>query len=676
MKTIFAFAASLLLTLTASASKNDDWYAAIVLGNVERVKMQIREGADINAKFKDGIETPLRTATSLGYPEVVALLIQNGASLNAGGHTATLGRTLLHDAVASSKAASSDTIRILLDAGLSTEAKDKYGNTPLHVAIQQKHIEFAEILLNHGADPSAVGDEGPPMIIATSNLMLPDTSLAFVKLLISKGGDVKGVYPNWRSTALHNAARYNYPEVARILLAAGADPDAMNSTGESPRMLFKGSHGVDIDTLLPLTTLVNRYVQSHADLWLKKDEYESTTDYDIRMKGKKTKIGELMGEAFDQLGVWKSVEVGPYDADSETFKLTIRDIGDIIVPVPKARARDFKQKFASFAFKPQFAAASKGWTLSRLEMRGSGDDVFAYDSAKQANYKPVVFDVKTGAAVDTALAAGQEIKTEVRKVTVAAADDVSLIPKFTGAVRDADVAVVIGIETYRGLPKSAYSRGDAELMKRYLLALGFKERNIALLTDDKATYIDIKKTLETWLRNVAKPESSVFVYYSGHGAPEAATGEGYIVPFDGDPEYLQDTAYPLKKLVAGLNGLGAKQSVLVLDSCFSGMGGRSVLAKNARPLVAKAVGPVLTDGVAMMTASANDQISTSSEEFGHGVFTYYFLKAMKDGKKDLSEIYGYARPLVEDEARRQNARQSPTMMPSAEKAKGRFAIVR
>ncbi len=84
---------------------------------------------------------------------------------------------------------------------------------------------------------------------------------------------------------------------------------------------------------------------------------------------------------------------------------------------------------------------------------------------------------------------------------------------------------IIGIEGYQNLPKSDYSYDDAKLVKEYARALGFKERNIELITDERATKTTLEKTLEVWLKNKAKSDSRVLVYYSGHGAPDPATGE-------------------------------------------------------------------------------------------------------------------------------------------------------
>ena len=254
--------------------------------------------------------------------------------------------------------------------------------------------------------------------------------------------------------------------------------------------------------------------------------------------------------------------------------------------------------------------------------------------------------------------------------------DIDELPAITLEARNNVYAVVIGIENYRSLPKSDYSRSDAILVKAYLKALGFQERNIEFLTDEKATRTDIEKSLEAWLPNRAKKDSTVIVYFSGHGAPEPASGNAYLVPYDGDPNYLPVTGYPLKRLYASLGKLEAREIIVVLDSCFSGSGGRSVLAKGARPLVMMAPVGILSSNIAVLSATQGSQISTSSPQKGHGVFTYYFLKAIKDGKMNLAEIYEHITPQVEDEAKMLNVQQSPSISPDVEKIKNKFSLTK
>ncbi len=252
--------------------------------------------------------------------------------------------------------------------------------------------------------------------------------------------------------------------------------------------------------------------------------------------------------------------------------------------------------------------------------------------------------------------------------------DIDEIPAMRTKPDNNAFAVVIGIENYRSLPKSDYSSKDAALVKSYLKALGFQERNIDFIADEKATKTDLEKSVEAWLPNRVKKDSMVLVYFSGHGAPEPATGDAYIVPYDGDPNYLSVTGYPLKKLYDQLGKLEAREIIVVLDSCFSGAGGRSVLAKGARPLVMMAMAETLPSNMAVLAATESSQISTSSPEKGHGIFTYYFLKAIKEGKTNIAEIHEFIKPLVEDEAKAMNVQQSPSLRPDAEKLRGKFGL--
>lgn len=304
----------------------------------------------------------------------------------------------------------------------------------------------------------------------------------------------------------------------------------------------------------------------------------------------------------------------------------------------------------------------------------------AADNARQALERGMLASAKlvefskahgpAAAAVASAIGTPKALKSAASDI-----DRPSFKPSET-AFGDDDMAVIIGVERYQDLPSSDYSSGDASLVKEYLFALGMKERNMELLLNERATQSSIKKTIETWLPNRVKKNSRVVIYYSGHGAPDVATGEGYMVPFDGDPNYLADTGYPLKRLYDRAARLDVAEVSVILDSCFSGAGGRSVLAKGARPLVMMAEKVTLPANMAVLTSTQGTQISTSAPDKGHGVFTYYFLKAIKNGRKNLSEIYGYIKPLVEDEAKTLNVKQSPSIMPEPELISGRFSLRR
>lgn len=189
------------------------------------------------------------------------------------------------------------------------------------------------------------------------------------------------------------------------------------------------------------------------------------------------------------------------------------------------------------------------------------------------------------------------------------------------------------------------------------------------LVNDRALKSDLEKYLDRWLGNNVDEGGKVFVYFSGHGAPNPRTGDAYLVPYDGDPAFIAETGYPMSRLFDSPGKLKAKEVILVMDSCFSGAGGRSVLAKGAKPLVSVAKTPMVPGNLAVLTASAEDQISSAYQARGHGLFTYFLLKGIReggavrqDGSLDLDALYAYLRPNVERVARKQfNDEQTPQL---------------
>jgi hypothetical protein len=231
-----------------------------------------------------------------------------------------------------------------------------------------------------------------------------------------------------------------------------------------------------------------------------------------------------------------------------------------------------------------------------------------------------------------------------------------------GAERPNDFALVIGIEDYQSLPKADYGARDAQTVRKHFEALGVPARNIISLEGSQATGSKLKNYLQQWLPRNVKPESTVFVYYSGHGAPDPENGDAYLVPWDADPMFLTTSAYPLKQFYSELAKLKAKRVVVALDACFSGSGGRSVLAKGARPLVAKVDESVPSAAnLTVLAAASGSEITGTLDDQAHGIFTYYFLKGLSGGAKTPRALYEYLKPHVQDDARRQNREQSPTL---------------
>ena len=215
----------------------------------------------------------------------------------------------------------------------------------------------------------------------------------------------------------------------------------------------------------------------------------------------------------------------------------------------------------------------------------------------------------------------------------------------TNADRPEDVAVVIGIREYQNpdVPNVDYAVRDARVVKKYLTrTLGFREENIIYVENaDAATMTRIFGTADDprgQLYDWVKPgESSVFVYYSGHGAPNPETENAYFVPSNTNPNYLSQNGYPVNQLYENLGALPTESITVVLEACFSGVSESGAVVQDISPAVLSVENPVMAmeDGLAF-TAGAADQVSTWYDEKQHGLFTYYFLKGLR-GNADANE---------------------------------------
>ena len=252
-------------------------------------------------------------------------------------------------------------------------------------------------------------------------------------------------------------------------------------------------------------------------------------------------------------------------------------------------------------------------------------------------------------------------------------------PDYRGEKRPDDFAVVVGVEKYaQNLPKAEFADEDARAFRAHLIALGVPARHIVYLSDERASRSELVKNIERWLPKNVKPNSRVYFYFSGHGAPDPATGNAYLVGFDGDPSDLSDTAYPLSRLYANLGKLKARHVVVALDSCFSGAGGRSVIAEGTRPLVNRVKeGVIPRNGkLIVLTASKSDQSSGILKDKRHGTFTYYLLKGLNGKALDsknhvtINSLYSYLAPKVEDAAHLDDRDQDPQMAPKTRSAGG------
>jgi hypothetical protein len=239
--------------------------------------------------------------------------------------------------------------------------------------------------------------------------------------------------------------------------------------------------------------------------------------------------------------------------------------------------------------------------------------------------------------------------------------------------RDA-VAIVIGIANYKSLPKAEFANDDARVFYDYAIrALGVKPENIKLLVDADAEEVEIIKAFKTWLPSRVKSTTDVYVFYSGHGLP-TQDGQGlYLLPPRADRDFISRTSIQFQEINTDLQAAKPKSVTIFMDACYSGQArSGETLVANARPVTLKAEKKLFPDNFTVITASQADQISSSSPDLKHGIFSYYLMKGMegdadanKDGKITLGEMQAYLVENVGRQAGMMSRKQEPQLIGDA-----------
>ena len=263
------------------------------------------------------------------------------------------------------------------------------------------------------------------------------------------------------------------------------------------------------------------------------------------------------------------------------------------------------------------------------------------------------------------------VTKEVSATTNIVKSEIDSVDKAAKMKRPDGLAVIIGIEKYKDAPAAAYAKNDALTFEKYANnVLGIPEENIYTITDDEATLGEFMKLFgkNGYLKRRVTDQTDIFVYYSGHGAPDLKTKVPYLIPYDVDPDY-PSTGYSTRTLYDNLGSLNAKSITVFLDACFSGATrSKEMLLANARPVRIEMEPSLIPENITLLTASSGAQISSGFPDKGHGLFSYFLMMGMTgisdangDNKITYQELYAYIHINVKKTAGKLDREQTPLM---------------
>jgi len=219
-------------------------HAAVHADHLEIADLLLRAGANAGARDRYGI-TPLFLACVNGNAEMIRRILDAGVdpdTTDPGGETAlmTAART---GAVAA--------LHLLIERGAAVDAREpEFQQTALMIAVREDHRAVVELLVKAGAAVNAQTRKGPtPAFVPPCK----GTGCGSEGVGINKGGlpdrgrraEVKG-----GMTPLLYAARDGRLEVARMLVAAGAELELGDGNGIRPLLMAALNGQIDVARFL------------------------------------------------------------------------------------------------------------------------------------------------------------------------------------------------------------------------------------------------------------------------------------------------------------------------------------------------------------------------------------------------------------------------------------------
>ncbi|MBE9207794.1 caspase family protein [Nostoc sp. LEGE 06077] len=204
-------------------------------------------------------------------------------------------------------------------------------------------------------------------------------------------------------------------------------------------------------------------------------------------------------------------------------------------------------------------------------------------------------------------------------------------------------AIAIGINQYQFFQPLRCAQADAEALKEFLVQeAGFSPQRCLLMTDtsapisDRSTY-PTKDNILLLLEDLAaacwQPGDHLWFFFSGYGVNYA--GQDYLMPVEGNPELVQETAIEMRSLLQSLQIADLNVLVLLDINRASSTQADATVGQETIELAKELQ-------LATILSCEPEQFSRESSELGYGFFTAALLAALRSGHgSSLTDLNSY-----------------------------------
>jgi hypothetical protein len=236
----------------------------------------------------------------------------------------------------------------------------------------------------------------------------------------------------------------------------------------------------------------------------------------------------------------------------------------------------------------------------------------------------------------------------------------SLLALAQPAHAEKRVALVIGNNDYKNVPKLQKAVNDARTMGDTLKQLGF-----SVMVAENQTRQAFSETLLAFDKAV-EPGDTAFFFYAGHGFEIA--GQNFLLPTDvpaateGQEELVRDASVLADRVIERLQNKKVRTAILVFDACrnnpFERSGTRAVAGGGGLAPMTQLPEGVFSVFSAGPRQTALDRLSNNDDN-PNSVFTRTFAKELLQPGENLVQVAQHTRRLVSEMAETVSHKQIP-----------------